>query len=433
MMIRVWRVLITVVLVVVTGAVVTAAPAVAAPAYVYATFKGDAVADEELWLYSSTNATSFGVLSDTNYRGPTGVLRDPSIIEFGGRYYAAYTVQSWTTNSTSFNIASSTNLLNWTHVTTVNSGIANTRFVWAPEFYVEAGTVRIIASIAQTTCSACFRPYIYTAQNTSLTSWSGPVQMGGLGFNHIDTFVVKSGSTYHAFVKDETSKFIEHWTSTGLTSGWTTVGNLWTAGHEGPSVIQQPDGAWRIYIDRYTNGGIWTATSSNLNTWTGLSAVSCAGCRHGTVIRTDVTVPVGPAFTSTAVAQHSGKCADAVNATAANPVVQNSCSGASPQSWRFSPVGADTYTIVNNGSGLCLDVNGGSTANSAGIIQWNCNGAANQTFQLNLVSAKVYRLIATHSGKCVDVASASTADAARLIQFTCGSGTNQRFNLSGHP
>jgi len=80
-----------------------------------------------------------------------------------------------------------------------------------------------------------------------------------------------------------------------------------------------------------------------------------------------------------------------------------------------------------------LDVNGGSTANSAGIIQWNCNGAANQTFQLNLVSAKVYRLIATHSGKCVDVASASTADAARLIQFTCGSGTNQRFNLSGHP
>jgi hypothetical protein len=430
---RIWRLLITAVLAFVAGAVAIAAPAAAAPAYVYATFKGDAVADEELWLYSSTNATSFSVLSDTNYRGPSGVLRDPSIIEFGGRYYAAYTVQSWTTNSTTFNIASSTNLLSWTHVATIPSGIADTRFVWAPEFYVEGGVVRVIASIAQTTCSNCFRPYVYTAQNTALTSWSGPAQMQGLGFNHIDTFVVKSGSTYHAFVKDETSKFIEHWTSSSLLSGWTTIGNLWTSGHEGPSVIQQPDGVWRIYIDRYTNGGIWTATSSNLNTWTGLSAVACGGCRHGTVIRTDLSVPTGPAFTSTAVAQHSGKCVDAVNATAAGVLVQNGCGGASWQAWRFQPVSGNTYTIVNNGSGLCMDINGGSTANNANVIQWSCNGAPNQTYQLNLVSGKVFQLVAGHSGKCLDVVSASTADGTRLIQFTCGSGTNQRFTLSGHP
>jgi hypothetical protein len=240
---RIWRVLITFVLGVVTGAVATAMPATAATSYVYATFKGDAAADEELWLYSSANATSFSVMADTNYRGPSGVLRDPSIIEYGGRYYVAYTVQSWTTNSTTFNIASSADLRTWTHVTTVNSGIADTKFVWAPEFYLEGGTVRIIASVAQTTCSACFRPYVYTAQNTALTSWSGPAQMQGLGFNHIDTFVVKSGTTYHAFVKNETSKFIEHYTSTaGLTSGWALQGTLWTSGYEGPSLIQLIDG-----------------------------------------------------------------------------------------------------------------------------------------------------------------------------------------------
>src|SRR5215218_4400271 len=101
---QIWRALITVMLGAVTGVVVVAAPAVAATSYLYATFKGDAVADEELWLYSSANATSFSVLADTNYRGPSGVLRDPSIIEYGGRFYVAYTVQSWTTNSTSFNI-----------------------------------------------------------------------------------------------------------------------------------------------------------------------------------------------------------------------------------------------------------------------------------------------------------------------------------------
>ncbi|WP_460916290.1 family 43 glycosylhydrolase [Plantactinospora veratri] len=237
-------------------------------------------------MYQSTNGTSFSVLADTNYRGPTGVLRDPSIIAHNGRYYIAYTVQSWTTNSTHFNVATSTDLTSWTHVASVASGIANTRFVWAPEFFVEGGTIRIIASVAQTTCSACFRPYVYTAQNSSLTSWSGPAQMWGLGTNHIDTFVVKDGATYHAFVKDETSKYIEHWTTTaGLTSGWVQRAALWTAGHEGPSVLRMDDGTWRIYIDRYTNGGIWTATSPDLNTWSGITRVSCSGCRHGTVAR----------------------------------------------------------------------------------------------------------------------------------------------------
>ncbi|WBB52528.1 family 43 glycosylhydrolase [Verrucosispora sp. WMMD573] len=271
---------------VLAGAVVAPQPASAATTLVYTTFKGDGAADQELWVYRSTNGgTSYSVLSDTNFRGPTGVLRDPSIIRHNGRYYIAYTVQSWTTNSTYFNIASSTNLTSWTHVASVNSGIANTRFTWAPEFYVEGGTVRIIASVAATTCSNCFRPYVYTAQNTDLTAWSGPARMWGLGTNYIDTFVVRSGTVWHAFVKNETTKYIEHWTTTAnLFEGWTNRGRLWTSGHEGPSLVRLDDGRWRIYVDRYTNGGLWTATSSDLNTWTALSAVGCSGCRHGTAL-----------------------------------------------------------------------------------------------------------------------------------------------------
>ncbi|MGI5176427.1 hypothetical protein ACQEVZ_08870 [Dactylosporangium sp. CA-152071] len=37
------------------GVLVAPAPAAAATTLVYATFKGDAAADEELWLYQSTN------------------------------------------------------------------------------------------------------------------------------------------------------------------------------------------------------------------------------------------------------------------------------------------------------------------------------------------------------------------------------------------
>lgn len=268
------------------GALAWPQPALAATTLVYATFKGDAAADEELWVYQSTNGgTSYSVLTDTNFRGPTGVLRDPSILKYNGRYYVAYTVQSWTTNSTYFNVASSTNLTTWTNVASVNSGIANSRFTWAPEFYVEGNTVRIIASVAATTCSNCFRPYVYTAQNTALTSWSGPAQMWGLGTNHIDTFVVKSGSTWHAFTKNETTKYIEHWTTAAnLTEGWVNRGTLWSSGYEGPSLVRLDNGSWRIYVDKYTNGGIWTATSTDLNSWTALSAVGCSGCRHGTAI-----------------------------------------------------------------------------------------------------------------------------------------------------
>jgi hypothetical protein len=81
------------------------------------------------------------------------------------------------------------------------------------------------------------------------------------GYNYIDTYVVKSGSTYHAFTKNETSKYIEHWTSTSLTSGWSNQSQLWSSGYEGPAVLRMSDGSWRIWIDKYTNGGIWTATS----------------------------------------------------------------------------------------------------------------------------------------------------------------------------
>ena len=58
-----------------------------------------------------------------------------------------------------------------------------------------------------------------------------------------------------------------------------------TPAYEGPSLVRLDNGSWRIYVDRYsTDGGICTATSSDLNTWTGLSAISCSGCRHGTAI-----------------------------------------------------------------------------------------------------------------------------------------------------
>ena len=91
----------------------------AATRYIYATFKGDAAADEKLSIYTSSDAVNYSLFAATGYGGPTGVLRDPSIIKHtDGKYYIAHTVQSWTTTSTYFAIASSTNLVNWTSIQT---------------------------------------------------------------------------------------------------------------------------------------------------------------------------------------------------------------------------------------------------------------------------------------------------------------------------
>jgi hypothetical protein len=355
------------------------------------------------------------------------VLRDPSVIQHNGLYYLAHTVQSWTTNSTYFSIASSPDLVHWTHVTSVDSGIADTRFTWAPEFYVENGTVRVIVSISQTTCSDCFRPYVFTAQNGALTSWSGPAQLGGLGYNHIDTFVVKSDGTYHAFTKNETTKYIEHWTSTSLTGGWSDRGRLWTSGYEGPAVLRMGDGSWRIWVDKYTNGGIWTATSSNLDSWSGLSQITCPGCRHGTILPV-ADVP-GTAQHYRVTNRNSGKVMDVVSASTANnaEVKQWTWNGGGNQQWQFQDAGSGFVRLVNRASGKCLDVSSGSTADGANVIQYTCGTGANQQFQL-VADGAYFQLRARHSGKCLDVVDSGTGDGADIQQYTCGSGANQRWS-----
>jgi hypothetical protein len=191
-------------------------------------------------------------------------------------------------------------------------------------------------------------------------------------------------------------------------------------------------------MDGYSSGHYYTATSSNLNTWSARSDVpgGLSGfIRHGTVLRETVTVPDG--FTSTAVAQHSQKCLDVPNGTTTTgtQLQQSTCNGQAAQSFQFRPVAGqvDTFSIVNAGNGLCLDVNGRSTADGAAIIQWTCGAATNQSFTLRPTATGIYQLVALHSGKCVDVSGASTADGAKVIQWTCGSGANQRWRLPGRP
>ena len=271
----------------------------AATRYVFATFKGDTAPGEALSIYTSTDATNFTLLADTGFTGSSGTLRDPSIMRYvDGRYYVAYTdppTSSCCGKEDHFSIASSADLVHWSDVTTVSAGVPGVAHTWAPEWFVDGATVRIIANIDTLNNDTDFKPYVFTAQNAALTAWSGPTSLG-FGPNYIDTFVMKNAGVYHAFTKNETTRYCEHATATSLTGPWTFVGTGnwagWGSGMEGPNVVRLDDGSWRIFLDGQGAVGFLQATTTNLSVWSGAFALPAISnlVRHGTVIRDE---PVG--------------------------------------------------------------------------------------------------------------------------------------------
>ncbi|MEU4745068.1 glycoside hydrolase N-terminal domain-containing protein [Actinosynnema sp. NPDC023658] len=128
------------------------------------------------------------------------------------------------------------------------------------------------------------------------------------------------------------------------------------------------------------------------------------------------------------VAQHSNKRADISGAsTAAGALlVQWAATGGLNQQFDFLPTG-DQYRIRARHSGLVLQVSG--TATGADITQQRDAGTPNQLWRLVDQGGGVVSLVNQQSGLAMDVWSASTADGARISQWTVTGSTNQRFLL----
>ncbi|MER6831375.1 glycoside hydrolase family 43 protein [Streptosporangium sp. NPDC000563] len=258
--------------------------------------------ESNMYVYDSPNASTFSLVRANAYTPPSGLIRDPSVLRHtDGYYYLVYTT-NWTGDTIGF--ARSADSVSWTFLRNVTVGLNGaTGSTWAPEWFKDSdGSVHVIFSASTTGTAGQFRPYRITATNTDLSSWSAPAALG-IPANYIDSFVVKVGSTYHNFLKNETTKYIEHATATSLTGPWqfTGVGNWagWGSGLEGPALTRLPDGRWRIYFDNYTGGRYYYADSSDLSAFSakvelpGLSGVA----RHFTVLREDAgdttAVPTG--------------------------------------------------------------------------------------------------------------------------------------------
>ncbi|GIH23973.1 hypothetical protein Aph01nite_22830 [Acrocarpospora phusangensis] len=258
--------------------------------------------ESNMYVYDSFNATNYNLIRANAYTPPSGLIRDPSVIRHTDGYYYLVHTTNWTGNTIGF--ARSADSVSWTFLRTVAVGLnGSTGSTWAPEWFKDSdGSVHVIFSASTTGTAGQFRPYRITATNTALSAWTAPVALG-IPANYIDSFLVKVGSTYHNFLKNETSKYIEHATATSLNGPWQFVGTGnwagWGSGLEGPALTRLPDGRWRLYFDNYTGGRYYYADSSTLSSFgakvelAGLSGVA----RHFTVLREDVgdttAVPTG--------------------------------------------------------------------------------------------------------------------------------------------
>ncbi len=252
--------------------------------------------DRDMDVYESTDGSAFGSVRDAAFRPPSGLIRDPSIFRHSdGQYYVAYT----TGGGANIGFARSSNRVDWTPMgnypvplccaflpgtgdgtgsagppgLTGSAGSSDgpslspfTTKAWAPEWFVDGDRVNLILSMST---GGGFVPYLMTALDPSLTQWSFPLPIAGLGADRIDTTVVKAGAVYHAFTKNETNKVLEHAIAPTLAGPYTFVPpGDWGALVEGPAVVQLPNGHWRIYFDAYTEGKYFYSDSADgLLTW----------------------------------------------------------------------------------------------------------------------------------------------------------------------
>ncbi|WP_405147398.1 RICIN domain-containing protein [Sphaerisporangium sp. NBC_01403] len=166
-----------------------------------------------------------------------------------------------------------------------------------------------------------------------------------------------------------------------------------------------------------------------------LSLVTPPGASAATVPATATTAlkaAAVPAGWTTVVNKGSGKCVDARAAASANgtAVQQYACNGSGAQLWQLQATSGGYYRVNSNlNAAQAWDVTNVSAADNAPIQLWSYSGGNNQQWQPVEEAGGSYHFVNRNSGKCLDVPAASTADSVQLAQYTCNGTAAQSFTM----
>ena len=143
--------------------------------------------------------------------------------------------------------------------------------------------------------------------------------------------------------------------------------------------------------------------------------------------------PINPAAWYTVANKGNNKCVDARAAAAANgtAIQQYACNSTNAQQYQFQAT-SDGYVRINNrlNSAQVIDVSNVSSADNAPLHLWAYGGGNNQQWQPVAEGGGFYHFVSRLSGKCLNVPGGSTADSVQLVQFTCNGSAAQSFSLA---
>ncbi|MEV6646900.1 ricin-type beta-trefoil lectin domain protein [Amycolatopsis sp. NPDC051371] len=163
-------------------------------------------------------------------------------------------------------------------------------------------------------------------------------------------------------------------------------------------------------------GGILKGQESGL-----CADVPAASQANGTAVALwDCTGGANQSWTATPAKQlmvYGSKCLSGGTANG-TPVQIDDCDNSAAQQWTVNADGS----VVNAGSGRCLDANAHGTAGGTALVLWDCNGGANQKWARG---DTVGILKSAESGKCADVPAANQANGTVPALWGCNNGSNQ--------
>ncbi|MFI5957577.1 RICIN domain-containing protein [Cryptosporangium sp. NPDC051539] len=120
---------------------------------------------------------------------------------------------------------------------------------------------------------------------------------------------------------------------------------------------------------------------------------------------------------------NSGRCLQPASYSHGARVTQGYCD---TTTWTFAPNSTGWYHLIDEHTGWCMSVSGGSMAESAPITEWTCGtSAAYDWLPVNKVTSggiDYYQLRNRNSSKCLNVPGSQTGNGVGLIQYTCQAG-----------
>jgi hypothetical protein len=164
--------------------------------------------------------------------------------------------------------------------------------------------------------------------------------------------------------------------------------------------------------------------------WNIYSAAFAASGGGGTTLQTGTPYNI--------VNENSGSCVDDTGSGTANgtTVQQWACgsgtdSTAPNQEWEFTNGTASGYYEVTsvNAPAEAWNVTGNGTTSGSPIQLWTYAGASNEEWEAVSLGNGYYKFVGQGSGLCLDVPGASTANGVQLQIYTCNGTTAQAFKL----